>query len=293
MKQYDFSFYVVVLVDLLGQSEKLEKFSTLPKSKEGKEAEHFIEMVKQTFEDVKKFRELILELRDVLSRKIKIPDAIKSRLNTSQLKLAEKYTMPIVEVQFFSDLAMLKINLLEREDHSPLISINSLFSQLAILFLSQLSIGIPLRGAIDVGICAELDKNDLYGQAVSRAYKLESKVADYPRIIVGQDFIDYLNSFEDIEVSKEEIKIIDFWVNYIKNCLIKDTDGNFILSYLSPVFIDSYSYSIDSFKESIKDASKFIFNEIKKYEKLGDKKLQDRYIGLMNYFKNQNCWIKP
>lgn len=50
---------------------------------------------------------------------------------------------------------------------------------------------VPIRGGIDVGHAARLDRGDLYGPALSRAYHAESCVAAWPRIVVGQNLLDF------------------------------------------------------------------------------------------------------
>ena len=288
IEKLKFTFHVVVLIDLLGQSRQLSRFKSLPKT--GQEMEEFLSIARRTIAPVLHFREQIQDLYKGLSKPIRIPDTIRDKLTRSQLEVAEKYTSPIIDFQFFSNLAILKINLVEEKGHSPLFSIHTLFIELAILMLTHIALGEPLRGAIDVGICAELAKNDLYGQALSRAYQLESKFADYPRIVIGKAFINYLDSFADAEVSIEEKKIVNFYLRLIHEFLALDTDDIPILSYLSTGARKHYREKESDFEELLSNACQFIRNAIQEYKQLGEEKLESRYSRMMDYFKRNGCW---
>ena len=52
--------------------------------------------------------------------------------------------------------------------------------------------GIPVRGGIDIGVGVDLYPNEVYGPVAASAYKLESEVADYPRIVIGSGLLDYV-----------------------------------------------------------------------------------------------------
>jgi hypothetical protein len=44
----------------------------------------------------------------------------------------------------------------------------------------------PVRGGIEIGLGAELDDREIFGSGISEAYRLESKIADWPRILIGK-----------------------------------------------------------------------------------------------------------
>ena len=47
--------------------------------------------------------------------------------------------------------------------------------------------GRPLRGGIDVGLGLEITADEVYGPALERAHYLESRLADYPCVLVGDE----------------------------------------------------------------------------------------------------------
>ncbi|MBI2884776.1 MAG: hypothetical protein HY590_00740 [Candidatus Omnitrophica bacterium] len=287
--KYNFSWYVVAWIDVLGQSKKLETFDEIPTTKEEEAA--FLEKARETFGVVANFRKRILELHNLLTRKIPLPESLKGKLIPQQLAIYEKYAMTDVQVQFICDSAILKISLLHGKA-SPLPSLDSLISQLAIIQLAHLGVGRPLRGSISLGVCAELGENDLYGQAVSRAHMLESKVADYPRIVIDETLLEYLNFCDAITASDQERKLIRHLTGSIRAGLIRDSDGRLILSYLGQKFKQMYGDQ-PSFQQAIQGAGDFISSEIEKYQVAKDEEMLYRYIRLRDYFKGQGCWAKP
>ena len=140
----------------------------------------------------------------------------------------------------------------------------------------------PLRGAVDIAWELELHEGELYGAAVAKAYELESSVAQYPRIVIGERIIHYLKSHLR---SKDQDIFSQCDHNFAKMCLnmiMQDNDGNFIVDYLG-----------DSFKEYIskdahlgihKEAINFVQNEYEKYRRIRENKLAFRYSNLLSYF---------
>src|SRR5438045_4043107 len=62
------------------------------------------------------------------------------------------------------------------------------------LMLTSLAWGHPIRVGLDVGTGVEVERGQLYGPAVVKAYELESRAAEYPRVIVGDTLADYLQA---------------------------------------------------------------------------------------------------
>ncbi len=52
----------------------------------------------------------------------------------------------------------------------------------------------PLRGSVDISWGVELHPGEIYGAAVANTYELESEIAQYPRIVIGERVVDYLNA---------------------------------------------------------------------------------------------------
>jgi CYTH domain-containing protein len=281
------SFYIVTIIDLLGQGAQLERFSGIPSMPKEKRA--FDRLAQRTFETVRRFRERIRLLHEDLPLDHKVPSFVKERLTPKQFALLRRNMGPSIGYQFFTDLAMLKINLSGQRAYRPLLSLYSLFHRLGLLFLTQLAEGVLIRGAVDVGICTEFDHGDLYGQAVGRAYALESRTAVYPRVLIGSNLVEYVDSFRDMRVSSDEKTIIACYSELIRGCLKEDADGMTILSYLSPVLRKSYFAGENEFRYVTKAACRFIDN--REWSSAdGGEQLDRRLSRLSDYFRAEGCW---
>lgn len=87
------------------------------------------------------------------------------------------------------------------EQFGPAIGVYGCFNACCMLHLLALSLKRPIRGGIDVGLGIDLTDDEVYGPVLERAHFLESKVADYPRIVLGDDLTAYLDELEHQKVA--------------------------------------------------------------------------------------------
>lgn len=86
--------------------------------------------------------------------------------------------------------------------------------------------GILCRGAISYGKLIHTETT-LFGPALVEAYILESKAANYPRIILDRSIIDLAGEATlDIHTAEEEIE-------YVESLLEKDLDGMYYIDYFA------------------------------------------------------------
>jgi len=286
MSDLYFANYVVAWIDVLGQTSSLEIIGPLPSS--DAEMGAFVAPLKVTFGRVGGFRELLLKYQRQLTKKSDVPDHLKKTLSKEDLAMCEKYTTPAVEAVFLADAAMLNVCLREDSGCSPLVGIYSMLDILSLTMISCLAAHTPLRGGIDLGVCAKITEDELYGQAVSRAHHIEQKVASHPRIVIGPNLITYLKAIENFSISgpnTPEKKIQNGWLNHIVSKLEIDTDGKVILSYLKggQSGLPEFSYLVDK-------ATRFIKETISVFAGVRNDELVRRYEELKKYFERCNCW---
>lgn len=159
-----------------------------------------------------------------------------------------------VKIKIFSDNIIIVSELVEDEyiNKTKLERVLQLVSHLQVNLLAKAKL---LRGGITIG---ELFINDIlvYGAGLIEAYKLESKVAIYPRVVVSSE-VAYLNEKESI---------------------IKDYDGNWFVNFYWS-FIGSAGLYIDM--------SSYIDNVIQEAD-LKDYKIRQKINWLINYH-NHKC----
>lgn len=280
--------YIVAVIDLLGISASLENIKEIPS--DPKKVKEFTDSLKPTFGRVNNFRESIDEVR---SKFVTKPDEDYAKnLTVEQVEIYKKHSSTEVGVEFFSDTAILKINLKNSTNFSPITSAWNLLGQLQTLMISFLAGGWPIRGAIELGICAELEPHGLFGQAISRAHHIESKIAEYPRIVIGGHFLEYLKYNKAIMgadgIPLSERKIIFSFIESIEKYLEEDDDGHIIIDYLNK---DAFGpKGASTFERATTKASEFIGGEILKFRKTGNILLFRRYQKLKKYFLRKGCW---
>ena len=152
--------------------------------------------------------------------------------------------------------------------------VRRLLEAAAAAWLSSLADDIPIRGGVEIGTAAQIGENEVYGPALVKAYRLESKVAGGPRIVVGEQLVATLESAQPAADP-------DFWetaetAQYCRSLLRKDTDGQTILdvldgSWLRPV--GGRPRCHDLFAQARANARKRLVT----YENEGCKKLVSRY----------------
>jgi len=288
MGDYEFYWYIAAWIDLLGQSEKLNQFDELATTAAQKH--EFVQRARHTFGAVRSFRDRMTELHAIMSTPLSLPAGTLAAISEDDLRIFKKYSSPKVRISFLSDSALLTVCLRENQSWSPLLSINFMLSQLAIIALTMLAQGTPTRGGMALGVCSTLREGDLYGKAVSRAHQLE-RAAGYPRIVTDDSLFEYMGWCERQPAVGREQQLRAHHIQTIKSSLRKDADGRLILSYLGERFRREYEHGDkEKFPKVVTLASTFIADEIKRFGASGEEKLRDRYERLKAYFEQEGCW---
>jgi hypothetical protein len=177
---------------------------------------------------------------------------------------------------------MIFANLGDDQIKCQLNNVHRLFTLAGALCFIGLASRRPLRGAIEIAWGVELHPGELYGAAVARAYELESEVADYPRIVVGQQMLRFL----DLQAQNPNPSPYDQFnkalATFCRNMLVQDADGHWILHYLGNVFVDRVSQV--NHQELYDKALTFVVEQIKEHQASRNTKLAFRYVQLHRYF---------
>jgi hypothetical protein len=153
--------------------------------------------------------------------------------------------------------------------------------------LTSLASKHPLRGGIDVGLATEIGPAEIYGTALERAYLLESRVAKYPRLVIGDELWRYLNAaLAQFESQTTPVsKAITAIVKKTMQMITTDTDGQRILDYLGSVVVENAGP--DHGKLMIQPAYNFVLAEEKRMLAKGDPELIGRCVLLRSYFESR------
>jgi len=288
---YNYCNYVVTFIDVLGQKNEFKGINSIPADEESekklkmahKETVIFIETFRKCFSDI--FKTYIEDKKP----KVKVPEDKKEKFN--------ELRRVVLKHKRFSDSIQAFVPLETEKFH--LNAVNGVFGILAAcggMMLITLSQGKAFRAGIDLGLGTELSNGEVYGPALFKAYELEDNVAEYPRIVIGDDFIGYLGSLlqkqkQCDDQDEEDIEACQKMASICRNMIVTDLDGRWILDYLGKEFREKVLDKMQMFEEAFENAFKFVESEFVRRQRKRDSKLAKRYFLLYTYFKARRAEI--
>ena len=173
----------------------------------------------------------------------------------------------------------------ENENCTPMNGIFAALTAACGVALLSLSVKVPARAGIDVGVGVQIDDREVYGPALERAVRIEAELAEYPRLVVGQELHAYLSW---VEKQKCQTRLGEIAAHLAKRCrklMVQDTDGRVILDYLGKNIREIFENRIE--KEIVQNAWDYINGQHIKYIKEGNDKISSRYFRMIRYFKSR------
>lgn len=265
-----FGHYLVAFVDLLGQRERLRKLNALPKDEDGPEYLEFVQIVKDT----------IGAVDDLQESASKFFSAYTHYEKNSPLDIfpgLQKINTTEIKFQNFSDGLVIYVPLRLDEHYSPSKGVYGALVALGGLCLLGLAKKRPVRIGVSIGVAAELRENELYGKAVADAYELESIFAQYPRVLVSDEVLNYLTGYASMKCDDGNLehhltkKLADASISM----LARDFDGRVIINYLGDFFRKHLMVGIS---DVVYDHAKiFVDEQLRKHQDAQDTKLAFRY----------------
>ncbi len=266
------SKYVVAYFDVLGQREKLNQLKKIPTT--DNEREEFNLIASQTYGTVRNLRDGLKTSFDLFKQ---VTNDNMPQTDSEQLTIDHQLT-------FFSD-SFAVTSPYDDDLGNPLIeNIFGLLVSLSGMMIDSLANHSPVRGALDVGKGFPWPEGGVYGPVMCDVYKLESEVANYPRIIIGKELHGIICDWAKKPGEKNEPYVKYGEVIDACNQLVYiDQDGMATLDYLGQT---SYNIMVRNpgLKRNVKFAWEFINQEYDKFKKVPEPKMALRYSLLKEYF---------
>jgi hypothetical protein len=279
-----FQYYLVAYLDLVGQRDSLRKMLSIPTT--SIEKEDFIKTAKNSLGKVLQIRKGFTDFLNVAKR----PLLDLSFLPKESRAVMQKAREVECNMSSFSDSIIITVPL--SGDDEKCKAMNGVeLALLSICGLAALAFAdkIILRGGVDVGIGAKIDGNEIYGSALTRAYYLESEIAEYPRFVVGTELWEFL---KEVSIQNPQTKLGEIAKKAAVDCkrmIIQDTDGWFMLDFLGEEVKKSLGESLPDKLFSL--GYDFILSEYEKFQKTGNDKLAPRYYRLLQYYlERKKIW---
>lgn len=276
----EFKNYFIGFFDILGQREHLARMGSIPGTRE--EEKEFFDRATATLGAIHAFRSIFNEYFDNYLH-ASVPDFVTALPPKEQQRVLETCDVEM-SFQGFSDTLIVYLPAINRHGRYQWRGIHALFAACATLMPSLMKSGIPVRGALDVGVGVEFVQGEIYGPVLQHAYYLESRVAGYPRIVVGDALVKHFaenaatrDMAEQKGISGEDYDKHASWLGI-------DDDGVKIVDYLGTsarAMLGGYA------AELIPDAHTFICAECDRFRQDENGKLSERYERLKRYYETR------
>jgi hypothetical protein len=272
--------YCVSFIDLLGQREAARGQSLLPSTASVDEANSFHETFRSNIGGILQLQKDVDELAKGLCPDPNSP--LRESLDEGQKAIWDEIQNKSVKTQYWSDGFVRFACLGDTGIKCRMNGVNEIFITAGYFCLLGLARRRPVRGAIDIAWGVEIRPGELYGPAVIRAYELESEVAQYPRIVVGQAVIPFLEAHKMNSGNDPIVRASQVWAQRCLDMLAQDDDGNWIIHYLGDAFQTAVTNNHHGFLYG--KARDFVVQQVLEHKKVWNSKLAFRYSQLLAYF---------
>jgi len=270
--------YCISFVDLLGQRAEYKGEGLMPQSESEKRL--FLNKIKKTINPIYHLQK---DASKYLEAALNYKGTLRNALREDQQELYDQMREIKLKHQRWSDGLVYFVSLQQENVKCPINGIFHILGTVGCLCFVGLCRKYPIRGAVDISWGVELHPGELYGAAVANAYKFESEIAQYPRIVIGERVVEYLEASSQ---NPDSSLFAEFNRSLAEKCLDMiaiDFDGNYILDYLGQNFKENITKK--KHDELFELAFQFVSEQLDHWRKKKNTKLSMRYNHLLTYFQ--------
>lgn len=290
-------YFAVCLLDVLGQTKRLQDWSQLPA--DGTITPAFEEALKKTVGTLANLRNHFKNLFEQLTVRT-IPDDQWKYFTPDQRSVYYRTKDCDLKVLNFSDTFVFFAPMSNDHGDVMVVPIYRMLAACALTMLLGLATKVPLRGAITIGTGVDLGSDGFYGPALAEAHGLESKCASYPRIIVSDKVLQFLN-LPQFTADSSIDAILGRKAGLAKKLICSDTDCFQIVDFLGEGVrttlleaAGAKAQGDSAIVKRVKMAYEFVLGEALTFEQAKDLKHLDRYERLRAYMESRlPAWSIP
>ncbi len=272
--------YCVSFIDLLGQRDAARGQGLLPIIISEEEDKAFRQILRKNIGGILQIQRDVEAMVKALSPNPNSP--LRASLTDEEKVVWDEIQQKSVNTQYWSDGFVRFICLGNPKIKCPLKGVFEIFCVAGYFCLLGLARHRPIRGAIDIAWGTEIRPGELYGPAVIRAYELESEVAQYPRIIVGQEVIKFLEAHKANSEDEPFTRVSREYAQSCLDMLVQDVDGHWIVHYLGDAF--KWAVTHEQHGNLCEKARRFVVQQLEAHKQQLNGKLAFRYSHLLAYF---------
>jgi hypothetical protein len=277
--------WAVCFLDLLGQQDAFMATDFIPDAADYASVERFRVAVSSSLGVINQFYKLCEQFGQ--EQEDLHPESPLRNLPDAQREAARVISRANVKNVCWSDGAVFYASLFESPACAPPVSVRQILLVVGAMMVLQLASGHAVRGGIDVGTGVETS-GQLFGAGVVKAYRLESKTAQSPRIVVGPSLISYLDAASKNTGRDFRSLTSAAFARDCRDMIIQDSDDHWVLDYLGVNARDRYGGGLEA--SMVEQARRFVA-EAREGFRAKDQKLFDRYSTLLRYFDSRmHAW---
>ncbi len=264
--------FIVGFLDLVGSKEDLRRVDVAESEQDKRDR---LEIV------VRRLRAFRDDFYTYLSTAGKIESEYDAACPESLRARREAKKGNPVKLFVFSDTVVIHASLESSQRQVPLESCWMIMMAAAASQLFSLARKVPIRRGIEIGCATELSSTEIIGPVVVEALRLESEVADYPRIVVGKSLRSYVESIAHAECSSETASTNQDFAKIACALIRADIEDNAMLDILSPWLATVMGQA--SYEDCLQKARAFASSQFEHFRDSGNLKLAGRYAILSKY----------
>jgi hypothetical protein len=277
-KEWTHHYWAAAWLDLLGQSAAFKRTDFVPTSDDDPRVGAFRQAVGESIGAIRDVRKTLDNFRAQIDDKRTPPESS----DPAKKEFIRRSRLSSVRVFRISDGMLLACPLKPEGDEFPTTSVHEIVMTCLSMLPIQLSKKRPIRGGIEVGTGAEID-GEFFGAAMVKAYEIERDCAEYPRVVVGQGMMSFLQAARAEPGDNPYLAYQRATAEKVLSVIDKDTDGKWVLDYLGQG-VRAMNIHLDPF---VPEMRAFVDGERNKFRAANNQKLFGRYSQLLQFIDSR------
>ncbi len=278
-KEYEFARHIVCVIDILGQKEKLSKWSDLTQ-----ERSKLKSAIAQTVGKVLKIKNAYKVFFEGIER-TSIPQETLDTFSKEKHDAFRRVRDSRICDQQFSDTFVFYARTANSQNDAAALSLLGILAASCFTMQASLADNMVMRGGISIGAGVELEDHNFYGPALAEAYHLENKIAQYPRIVVSPKVVEFIKEIQEFPDNDAVSLGLKGLADQCNKLICADIDGYHIVDFLGKCYWELVKDAPCG--PPMKDAYTFVRSEGERFRAAGDSKLALRYHLLQHYMESR------
>ena len=277
-------FYVIGVLDILDQSRRLAEHTNCPSDSPAHQR-RLERNLRETVGTVHRFRQ---RFHQQFNTRDEIFEEEERKVPEDERDAYRAALAPTLVRWGLSDTYFVAVPFQPGSGHmgamAAFASVHRLLQTITITWLTFLAERVPSRGGIELGLAAQMHERDVYGQALLAAHHLESVVAQWPRVVVGERLVAALeDTQQDPDPTFEGAAM---FATRCRSMLMESADANMEVDLLGGGMWSNDRHR-RAFGLVFARAHAYVRDQLSEHQATRNTKLIGRYEKLLRYFDSR------